>query len=39
MSSKIQGHPHHFWSFLKQFVTDYEKKIEWLHRNSESLIS
>ena len=36
---KIQGHSHHFWSFLKQFVSDYEKKIDWLHRNSESLIS
>jgi predicted metal-dependent hydrolase len=36
---KIQGHSHHFWSFLKQFVPDYQKKIDWLNRNSESLIS
>lgn len=35
---KIQEHSHHFWSYLRQFVSDYEKKIEWLHRNSESLI-
>ena len=36
---KIQGHSHHFWSFLKQFVSDYKGKIEWLNRNSETLIS
>ena len=32
---KIQGHSHHFWSFLKQFVPDYQKKIDWLNRNQE----
>ena len=36
---KIQGHSYHFWKYLKQFVSDYEKKFDWLHRNSESLIS
>jgi predicted metal-dependent hydrolase len=36
---KVQGHSHHFWSFLKQFVSDYQKKNDWLHRNSESSIS
>ena len=36
---KIQGHSHHFWSFLKQFIPNYQKKIDWLHRNGESLIS
>jgi len=36
---KIQGHSHHFWSFLKQFVPDYEKKIDWLDKNSARLIS
>jgi len=36
---KIHGHSHHFWSFLKQSVPDYQKKIDWLNRNSESLIS
>jgi predicted metal-dependent hydrolase len=36
---KIQGHSYQFWSFLKQFVPDYQKKIDWLNRNSESLIS
>ena len=36
---KIQGHSHHFWSYLKQFVPDYQNKIDWLNRNSESLIS
>ena len=35
---KIQWHSHHFWSFLKQFVHDYKKKIDWLNRNSENLI-
>ena len=35
---KIPGHSHNFWSFLKQFVPNYQKKIEWLNRNSESLI-
>ena len=34
---KIPGHSHNFWSFLKQFVPNY-KKIDWLNRNSESLI-
>ena len=24
---KIQGHSHQFWSFLKQFVPDYQKKL------------
>ena len=24
---KVQRHSHHFWSFLKQFVPDSEKKI------------
>jgi predicted metal-dependent hydrolase len=36
---KIQGHSYQFWSFLKQFVPDYQKKIDWLNRNSESLIT
>ena len=36
---KSPGHSHNFWSYLKQFVPDYQKKIDWLHRNSESLIS
>ena len=36
---KIPGHSHNFWSFLKQFVPDYQKKIDWLNRNSENLIS
>lgn len=36
---KIQGHSHHFWSFLKQFVSDYQRKIDWLNRNSEMLLS
>ncbi len=31
-------HSHRFWSFLKQFVHDYKKKIDWLNRNSENLI-
>ena len=35
---KIPGHSHNFWSFVKQFVPDYQKKIDWLNRNSESLI-
>jgi len=35
---RIQGHSHLFWSFLKQFVPDYQK-IDWLNRNNESLIT
>ena len=35
---KIPGHSHNFWRFLKQFVPEYQKKIDWLNRNSESLI-
>jgi len=36
---KISGHSHTYWNFLKQFVPDYQKKIDWLNRNSENLIS
>ena len=36
---KISGHSHTYWNFLKQFVPDYQKKIDWLHRNSANLIS
>ena len=36
---RIEGHSHHFWNLLHKFVPDYQKKIDWLHRNSESLIS
>ena len=35
---KISGHSHNFWSFLKQFVPNYQQKIDWLHRNGENLI-
>jgi predicted metal-dependent hydrolase len=35
---KIKGHSHHFWNFLKQYVPNYQKNIDWLNRNSESLI-
>ncbi len=36
---RIEGHSHHFWNLLHKFVPDYQKKIDWLHQNSESLIS
>jgi predicted metal-dependent hydrolase len=36
---KIQGHSHNFWNILHKFVPDYQKRIDWLHRNSESLFS
>ena len=36
---KIQGHSHNFWNILQKFVPDYQKRIDWLHRNSESLFS
>lgn len=36
---RIQSHNHHFWNLLHKFVPDYQKKIDWLHRHSESLIS
>ena len=35
---KIQGHSHHFWSFLKQFVPDYQKKINWLDINGKNIL-
>lgn len=36
---KIKGHSYQFWEYLKQFVPDYEKKVEWLRVNSSNLIS
>ena len=36
---KIQGHSHNFWNFLHKFVPDYQNRIDWLQRNSESLFS
>lgn len=36
---KIKGHSYHFWDYLKQFVPDYQRKMEWLGRNSDSLLS
>ena len=36
---KIQGHSHNFWTLLHKFVPDYKDKIDWLDRNSQSLIS
>ena len=35
---KIQGYSHHFWSFLKLFVPDYQTKKEWVDRNSKNII-
>ena len=35
---KIQGHSHYFWSFLKQFVPDYQKKIKWLDINGKNIL-
>jgi len=35
---KIKGHSYLFWDYLKQFMPDYEKKIKWLSRNSNSLM-
>ena len=36
---KIKGHSYQFWDYLKQFIPDYKQKVEWLRRNSVSLIS
>ncbi|HEX5185983.1 MAG TPA: SprT family zinc-dependent metalloprotease [Nitrososphaeraceae archaeon] len=35
---KIKGHSYLFWDYLKQFVPDYPRKVEWLEVNSNSLI-
>lgn len=35
---KIKGHSYHFWDYLKQFVPDFQRKMEWLGRNSDSLL-
>lgn len=35
---KIKGHSHKFWNYLKQFIPDYNQKIEWLRINSKNLI-
>jgi predicted metal-dependent hydrolase len=34
---KIKGHSYLFWDYLKQFVPDYPRKVEWLEVNSNSL--
>lgn len=34
----IKGHSYHFWNYLKQFVPEYQRKIEWFDRNSDSLL-
>jgi len=34
---KIKGHSYLFWDYLKQFVPDYPRKVEWLEINSNSL--
>jgi predicted metal-dependent hydrolase len=35
---KIKGNSYLFWDYIKQFVPGYRQKIEWLKRNSRSLI-
>jgi len=35
---RIEGHSYNFWTFLKQYIPDYEKKIDWLYRNSKNII-
>ena len=30
---KIKGHKFEFWSFLEQFMPDFEKRKEWLDKN------
>jgi predicted metal-dependent hydrolase len=36
---KIKGHSYRFWDYLKLYVSDYEKKISWLERNTDSLMT
>lgn len=35
---KIRGHSHQFWQYLQQFEPNYEQKIKWLERNTDSLL-
>lgn len=35
---KVLGHSHKFWHYLKQFVPDYEQKIQWLKRNTGGML-
>lgn len=35
---KIKGHSYQFWNYLKQFAPDYKQKVEWLRRNTETII-
>lgn len=35
---KIKGHSYQFWDYLKQFMSDYKQKIEWLSRNTQDII-
>jgi predicted metal-dependent hydrolase len=34
---KVKGHSYLFWNYLKQFVPDYQKNIEWLRINSNNI--
>ncbi len=36
---KVKGHSYQFWDYLKQFVPYYKQKIEWLGRNTDSLLT
>jgi len=35
---RIKGHSFKFWNFLKQFVPDYDKKVEWLSVNGRNIL-
>ncbi|MDN5868035.1 MAG: M48 family metallopeptidase, partial [Candidatus Nitrosocosmicus sp.] len=35
---KIKGHSYQYWEYLKQFEPNYEQKIKWLERNTDSLL-
>jgi predicted metal-dependent hydrolase len=35
---KVKGHSYQFWNYLKQFVTNYRQKVEWLNRNTDNLL-
>jgi predicted metal-dependent hydrolase len=35
---RIKGHSYRFWDYLRSFVPDYEKKINWLERNTIALM-
>jgi len=36
---KIKGHSHKFWTYVHNFVPDYEDQINWLAINASNILS